>query len=145
MGAISGNLACAPPPREQPPGGPHHRAAPSRSAHGVPSDGHWPVGHQRYRNWSYRGLENLGFRRFWRFWPKSTLSGPMPTQFPYRWWPTDTGPPEGIPGTARDGAKQRRGAGWLRTSWRGRRTYIGQLALDLKRAGNCARSDVNVF
>ena len=110
MGAISGNLACAPPPGEQPPSGPHHRVAQSRTAHGVASDGHLPVGHQRYRKWSYRGLENLGFWRFWRFWPKSTLSGPMHTQFPYRWWPTDTGPPEGTPGAARDGAARRWGA-----------------------------------
>ena len=73
----------------------------------MPSGGPVSVGHQRYRNWSYRGLENLGF---WRFWPIDTFR-PMHTQFPYRWWPTDTGPPEGTPGAARDGAARRRGRG----------------------------------
>jgi len=103
-------FSCAPPPGEQPPHAPRRRAAPSRAPPGVPSGGPVSVGHQRYGNLSCRGLENLRFRPFWRFWPKSTLSGPMHTQFPYRWWPTDTGPPEGTPGAARDGAKQRRGA-----------------------------------
>ena len=103
-------MACAPPPGEQPPHAPRRRAAPSRAAPGTPSGGPVSVGHQRYGNLSYRGLENLGFRPFWRFWPKSTLSGPMHTHFPHRWWPTDTGPPEGSPGAARDGAARRQGA-----------------------------------
>ena len=38
------------------------------------------------------------------------ISSPRHDQFPHRWWPTDTGPPEGSPGAARDGAARRQGA-----------------------------------
>ena len=52
-----GNMACAPPPGEQPPRAPRRRDAPSRAAPGTPSGGHQPTGHQRCLNYLNCGLE----------------------------------------------------------------------------------------